>query len=60
MLRPWNEPRKAMIPKRFEWYFASLIIASTASVPELAKNVRTPPVIGTISAMTSASRTCGS
>ena len=39
-----------MIPNRFVWYFASFTAASTASVPELAKNVFTPPVMGTISA----------
>ena len=43
--------------KRFEWYLASLIDASTASVPEFPKNVRTGPVIGAISAIASASCT---
>ena len=33
-----------MMPGRFVWYRASLIAASVASVPELAKNVRTSPV----------------
>ena len=58
--RPWNAPRKAMMPGRFVWYLASLIAASVASVPELAKNVRTSPAIGTIAASSSASRTWGS
>jgi hypothetical protein len=37
-----------------------LIAASVASVPELPKNVRTSPSIGTIDASSSARRTCGS
>ncbi len=49
-----------MMPNRFVWYFASFTDASTASVPELPKNVFTSPEIGTMSAMSSASFTCGS
>ena len=49
-----------MIPNRFVWYFASFTAASTASVPELPKKVFTPPVMGTIWLIASASCTCGS
>ncbi len=41
-------------------YRASFSAASFASVPELPKNDRTSPVMGTIAAISSASRTCGS
>jgi hypothetical protein len=52
-----------MMLKRFDAYRASLIAASIASAPELLKNYRTlpvPPATGTIAAISSASRTCGS
>jgi hypothetical protein len=39
MLRPWNPPRNATSPGRCVWLRASLIAASTASVPELVRNV---------------------
>jgi len=59
-VRPWNEPRNAMMFIRFVWYFASLRAASLASVPELPKNERTSPSIGTMAAISSASCTWGS
>ena len=39
IVRPWNPPRKAMMPGRCVWWRASLSAASTASVPELVRNV---------------------
>ena len=59
-VRPWNEPRNAMKLARFVYHRASLMDASTASVPELQKNVRDGPAIGVISSIFSASLTCGS
>ncbi len=38
--RPWKAPRKAMALGRPVWWRASLRAASTASVPELARNTR--------------------
>ena len=38
-LRPWKPPRKAISCRRLVWWRASLIAASTASVPELVRNV---------------------
>jgi hypothetical protein len=40
VVRPWNAPRKAMMAvRRVEWR-ASLMAASTASVPELVRKTR--------------------
>src|SRR5204863_8289366 len=37
--RPWKQPKNAIIRGRLVMYRASLIAASIASVPELARNV---------------------
>ena len=38
-VRPWKPPRNAISPGRRVWWRDSLIAASTASVPELVRNV---------------------
>ena len=45
-LRPWNAPRNAITYCRPVAWRASLIDASTASVPELVRNTLLSPAIG--------------